>query len=451
MHYGDLFSMDRINLLVIDECHNAIGSHCYATLMKRFYHTLPNSSRPRVLGLTASPLVKAKPTHTEENLAQMLMALEQTLDSEVVSHSSIGPDDENQSEEEFMRKAAEERTILYRTEAPNVLLPSFDKFQLHHSRKKEFQQLHKLYEELGPLAVSIYCQTLAKEVSRNTYERESGSEFKSLIEYLHSISSFCDQLCQECNRGGRSDKLLELEALLENQIEDNGGPETVGLVFVERRITAVALNDFFRFRNKNLECDNWGRATEAKEKQPKMRCGIPSQTHLLASPPESQDLSPGNSCGQFEDAEDDMDIEVKPVTDKFMDIEVQPSPSLAQGNLIETEDPFADADEDGDEFILRYFEDVRTGAISSEQEEGTCGHDKNASTQFRDSVDAFSCSTEEPSSGVSLADAEGLNEEGCVHNIEAAGGESIRCQALVRNATQVSFGSVVISWIRLVL
>jgi endoribonuclease Dicer len=53
MHYGDLFQMQRINLLVVDECHYARGEHGYAQIMRNFYHPLDSHTRPRVLGLVS--------------------------------------------------------------------------------------------------------------------------------------------------------------------------------------------------------------------------------------------------------------------------------------------------------------------------------------------------------------------------------------------------------------
>ena len=52
----------------------------------------------------------------------------------------------------------------------------------------------------------------------------------------------------ETLRQGRTDKLLALEELLEEEIEEFGGRDTVGLVFVERRVTAMALHNYFQWR-----------------------------------------------------------------------------------------------------------------------------------------------------------------------------------------------------------
>ncbi|KAI1108951.1 hypothetical protein F5Y14DRAFT_55076 [Nemania sp. NC0429] len=51
-------SMDQINLLIFDEAHHAKKNHPYARIIKDFYATLEkdDSKRPRILGMTASPV-----------------------------------------------------------------------------------------------------------------------------------------------------------------------------------------------------------------------------------------------------------------------------------------------------------------------------------------------------------------------------------------------------------
>jgi len=45
--------MDKVNLLIFDECHHATNDEPYKKIMDDFYRSV-RSSRPRVLGLTAS-------------------------------------------------------------------------------------------------------------------------------------------------------------------------------------------------------------------------------------------------------------------------------------------------------------------------------------------------------------------------------------------------------------
>ncbi|RYC56457.1 hypothetical protein CHU98_g9758 [Xylaria longipes] len=50
--------MEHVNLLIFDEAHHAKKNHPYARIIKDFYATLENSNhkRPRILGMTASPV-----------------------------------------------------------------------------------------------------------------------------------------------------------------------------------------------------------------------------------------------------------------------------------------------------------------------------------------------------------------------------------------------------------
>lgn len=52
--------LDKIKVLIFDECHNARGNHPYARIMKDFYHRQIHTNEvPRIFGMTASP-IKAK-------------------------------------------------------------------------------------------------------------------------------------------------------------------------------------------------------------------------------------------------------------------------------------------------------------------------------------------------------------------------------------------------------
>lgn len=183
MHYGDIFSFERINLLIVDECHYCSGEHGYSTIMKNFYHRLPREKRPRVLGLTASPLVNVKIDVDDEKLGQMLDSLETTMDSSLACLSRIGVANtkgEISQGSGYVKKEAEERSILYQDPKPSdtPLLPPHDDIGLHLSRMKEFNQLNQLYLHLGPKLTAIYSATVAREISRNRFEEETREQFE---------------------------------------------------------------------------------------------------------------------------------------------------------------------------------------------------------------------------------------------------------------------------------
>ncbi|XP_054712281.1 endoribonuclease Dicer-like isoform X2 [Uloborus diversus] len=77
--------LERIKLLIIDECHRAQGDHPYRQALKCFA-SQDRSQMPRIFGLSASLLNgKCKPHHLEKNLKE----LEKTLQSTIITSSDI--------------------------------------------------------------------------------------------------------------------------------------------------------------------------------------------------------------------------------------------------------------------------------------------------------------------------------------------------------------------------
>jgi hypothetical protein len=105
-HYADIFTMSKFNLLVVDECHYATGNHPYSLIMNKFYHTIPKEDRPHILGLTASPLINVRESHTDEQLNAMLTNLEKAMDSTLASVSSLIP-----HESSILVKSAKEKVM----------------------------------------------------------------------------------------------------------------------------------------------------------------------------------------------------------------------------------------------------------------------------------------------------------------------------------------------------
>ncbi|GAA5974079.1 hypothetical protein JCM11641_003421 [Rhodosporidiobolus odoratus] len=55
------WSLEKVSLIVLDECHHAAKKHPYAEIMRQHYHPQKPASRlPRILGLTASPIWNVK-------------------------------------------------------------------------------------------------------------------------------------------------------------------------------------------------------------------------------------------------------------------------------------------------------------------------------------------------------------------------------------------------------
>ena len=260
LHYQDLVSLDRYALLVVDECHYCSGSHAYRLIFQKFYHTLPPIDRPHVLGLTASPIINLRESHTEEELETMVQTLQDTMDAVLVS---VDQEDDFVSHSQCIS----EEVVHYQGLGVARSLPSADNLLMHPSRYRELRQLQVLYQQVGPLVVSLYCKVLLRELSRNEFEDESPSQFETVLGHLRSVTQWCEQESQTMGNEGRTDKLLALESILERELTVNPA-ETVGLVFCHRRITAVALHNYFRWREYNKghlgEHYGWGKSGERR-------------------------------------------------------------------------------------------------------------------------------------------------------------------------------------------
>ncbi|EYU29224.1 hypothetical protein MIMGU_mgv1a0001671mg, partial [Erythranthe guttata] len=73
-------NFELIAFIVLDECHRASGSHPYARIMKEFYHK--STSRPKIFGMTASPIIRKGVSSTKESKEQF-EELESLLDSQI--------------------------------------------------------------------------------------------------------------------------------------------------------------------------------------------------------------------------------------------------------------------------------------------------------------------------------------------------------------------------------
>lgn len=240
-HYGDMFSIDKVHLMIIDECHHCTGNSAYVSILRNFYHRTALERRPRILGLTASPLINFKTSVSPTQLNTLLRDLETTLDSKIVSMKALGIQETEASA--YLNRNLSETILTYTAEDAARKLPEYDAERVHFCRKKELDQLTQLFIDLGPLVVRLYCQFALEEIKRNEYEAESHEEFLVVKEHLQSIITWC-----EGKGGGRSEKLIELERLLSREFGKDSS--AVGLLFVQRRITAAALNVYFRSKSR---------------------------------------------------------------------------------------------------------------------------------------------------------------------------------------------------------
>ena len=333
-HFGDLFYLERVDLLILDECHHCTKNALYAVLMRDFYHPLPEESRPRVLGLTASPLINVKVNHSDEQLVDQLAALEAVMDAKVASIEALALEQDSKL---WLETQADEKIVTYdqATESSASLSFPSPPEDLHLTRVKEGNQLVQLGVDLGPLVLRLYCEALLPEISRNTYVDETNEQFQAAVRYYQELIAFCDRARQHDANAGKSAKLIALEMLLREELDNKNEP--VGVVFVQRRITALALKHYFSRHA----------ATMAR---PKKRHETTCASHVRQE---------DEMLGQFDDADENMDLESEEVlATTIADLELQ---ATDQDVMF---DQFADAEPEDDPFLQLQEIDSRKRPVS---------------------------------------------------------------------------------------
>ncbi|PON73127.1 Endoribonuclease Dicer-like3a [Parasponia andersonii] len=272
------FSLETVGLMVIDECHHTRGNHPYTKIMKDFYHKC--GSKPKIFGMTASPVVRKGGSSTMECEGQ-ISELESILDSQIYTV-------EDKTEMEVFVPSAKETLKFYDpTRFPYLDLKvkiealwlkfdnSFSKLQeLAQNNYKDmddrFKSLRKrlssdhakisyCLDDLG-LMCAYEAVKVRLENAPNTQEdcevfRESSMRCKSFLEEVlcvlgESLTRGCDNILgsefdysKAADLGYISPKLLELIELFQSF---GGAVQLLCLIFVDRIITAKVIERFVK-------------------------------------------------------------------------------------------------------------------------------------------------------------------------------------------------------------
>ncbi|BFZ60194.1 Dicer-like protein 1 [Saitoella coloradoensis] len=257
--------MREISLLIFDECHRAKKKHVFARIMRTFYHdtaTTPVEERPKVMGMTASPIEGT----TKANVTKVAEELEQTLDAQVMtamnlsSVASLAQAANRPKEVKVSYKGlggiARQLQLLVvdRTVLTPLYTALYNVVSTVGMLKKAFDSSAIMYHILGPwCADRLWAYTL----SELEFKLDNASKFDQFVDpeghqreriaiaYANDIInnwSFTKPVItgdREIDERMFSDKILVLLNLLGGLYADN--PEGHCIVFVERRSTAHSL------------------------------------------------------------------------------------------------------------------------------------------------------------------------------------------------------------------
>eukprot|EP00178_Gracilaria_changii_P000693 TRINITY_DN1090_c0_g1_i1.p1 TRINITY_DN1090_c0_g1~~TRINITY_DN1090_c0_g1_i1.p1 ORF type:complete len:1822 (+),score=202.99 TRINITY_DN1090_c0_g1_i1:3684-9149(+) len=130
-----IIDMQDLGLLILDEVHHATGNHPYSRIFVEFYHTIPEGRpRPRVFGMTATPVKRKAQARSELNCLYGICALEGTLDAKIVTLS----DDHNKEFDEHVPKP-EELVLTYNGKREDEELDEFQDYELESRVLSRFE------------------------------------------------------------------------------------------------------------------------------------------------------------------------------------------------------------------------------------------------------------------------------------------------------------------------
>ncbi|KAH7089014.1 dicer-like protein 1 [Paraphoma chrysanthemicola] len=258
--------MGRINLLIFDEAHHAKSNHPYARIMKDYYaHEQDISKRPRIFGMTASPVdVRGQ---SAEHVREAARELEELLDAKIatttdrmLASNSISKPDEQIAL--YARLRNEFETPLHlKIKARYGDVAPFRKFFIASKRHAS---------ELGRWASDMFWSfAFDDERSRKLQNREefkynrtkkpnsSVEELDSHIQRLKEAATFVQQHdfgLPTLDDDDTSSKVQQLHHWLNLYYERSD--EAHCIVFVEQRHTARLLKLIFdHIGGPNLRCD----------------------------------------------------------------------------------------------------------------------------------------------------------------------------------------------------
>jgi endoribonuclease Dicer len=259
----NFISMSQINLLIFDEAHHAKNNHPYARIMKDYYtHEQDVSKRPRIFGMTASPVdVRGLSSdHIKEaasDLETLLHAKIATITEDALVANSISRPKEIIAI--YARLQDEYETPLHqKIKARFGDVPAFEKLFLASKRHGS---------ELGRWASDMYWSfAFADEQSRKLQNREYLRHNKtnqddvrlwdSKLERLKEAAEFVRQFdIGKCTLSDRdlSAKVRKLQYCFSQYYERSD--EARCIVFVEQRQTARLLQLIFAdIGGPNLRC-----------------------------------------------------------------------------------------------------------------------------------------------------------------------------------------------------
>lgn len=254
MFGAGFISMDRVNLLVFDEAHHTKKNHAYARIME--YYPRWEDERPRILGMTASPVdtSKADVRIAAMDLEEILCGKIATISDEAMGGFRDNRDETERTEcYEKLEDPEHSKTNLW--EAISRCIGRNPQFKAHLSFTRNASSV------LGTWCADRYWQLLTTNDEMAKIEAKTGRDTLDLDvfdsdEAIAAVSRTRDIIQDHQfgpianNWSDLSSKVKTLHGILDNAFSQRLSKRCI--VFVEQRTTAFLLADLFSQPEMNI-------------------------------------------------------------------------------------------------------------------------------------------------------------------------------------------------------
>ncbi|XP_047176207.1 endoribonuclease Dicer homolog 2-like [Vigna umbellata] len=294
--------LNMIKVLIMDECHHARGNHPYARIMTEFYHhqlQSGSSDLPRIFGMTASP-IKAKVGKSESSLSENIRKLMTLMHSKVYTCASEAVITEfiptstpklkfyNDNGNQFVlfEEIASKLKMLKNQHELTLESSDFTRSAAESAQKRITKMFGALIFSLGELGVWLALKA-ADSLSSSEFDSFSWGHcgdkvaknfilacIDTLKSYLQCDAkwSIGDNIKFDLEMGLLTSKVC---CLIDSILDYRVLRDMRCIIFVERIITAIVLEDLFNtllpkynsWKTKFIAGHNFGLKNQSRNKQ----------------------------------------------------------------------------------------------------------------------------------------------------------------------------------------
>lgn len=224
--------------MIFDECHHATKQHTFNMIMREFYDRCPDEEKPKIFGMTASPMNSKSEVHYTAS------RLEGNMRSKIFTAQNLT------SLKAFVNRPTEvvvEYSPYLEKEYQGLLKQLMEGYSMDPRLKEMLAAASWVYHQLGPWCSDILCKRWFERISVFSDMSSSALFDSNAIDLdVEKLSTQAKELQEYLlpqpdinNHKLFSHKIQRLVQIL--QLYNKHAPDFCGIIFVQRKYTAYIL------------------------------------------------------------------------------------------------------------------------------------------------------------------------------------------------------------------